>query len=57
MAPLSPASRFGSPDQADIAKAIADSRQLTQDIAEHDDDIMVWTGDKKALRSERRRWS
>jgi hypothetical protein len=33
---------------ADIAKAVADSQQLTKDIAGHDSDIAVWTGDKKA---------
>jgi len=34
--------------KSDIEKATADARHLTQDIAEHNDDIGVWEGDKKA---------
>merc|ERR1719284_432441 len=34
--------------KADIEKYTADAAQLTKEIAAHDEDIAVWTGDKKA---------
>merc|ERR1719460_1725853 len=34
--------------QADIQKSIADVASLTKEIAGHDEDVSVWTGDKKA---------
>merc|ERR1719238_88031 len=34
--------------QADIAKYTADAARLTKEIAAHDEDISVWTGDQKA---------
>jgi len=34
--------------KADIEKYTSDAAQLTKDIAGHDEDIAVWTGDKKA---------
>merc|ERR1712187_63004 len=34
--------------KADIAKYAADIAMLTKEIAEHDEDIAVWNGDKKA---------
>jgi len=34
--------------KADIAKYIADAARLTKEIAAHDEDISVWTGDSKA---------
>jgi hypothetical protein len=34
--------------KADIAKYTADAARLTKEIAAHDEDISVWTGDQKA---------
>jgi chromosome segregation ATPase len=34
--------------KADISKYTADAARLTKEIAAHDDDISVWTGDSKA---------
>merc|ERR1719439_314028 len=34
--------------KADIQKATADAAKLTKEIAEHEEDISVWTGDSKA---------
>jgi len=34
--------------KADIEKYTATAKQLTKEIAEHDEDISVWTGDQKA---------
>jgi len=34
--------------KADISKYIADAARLTKEIAAHDEDISVWTGDSKA---------
>jgi len=34
--------------KADIQKAVADTALLTKEIAEHDEDIAVWAGDKAA---------
>merc|ERR1719504_98415 len=34
--------------KADIQKYTADAARLTKEIAEHDEDISVWTGDSKA---------
>jgi len=34
--------------KADIGKYTSDSSQLTKEIAGHDEDVSVWTGDKKA---------
>lgn len=34
--------------KADIAKYTADAARLTKEIAAHDEDISVWTGDSKA---------
>jgi len=39
--------------KADIAKYTSDAQQLTTEIAGHDQDISVWTGDKKAATSVR----
>jgi len=39
--------------KADIAKYTSDAQQLTTEIAGHDEDISVWTGDKKAATSVR----
>merc|ERR1719240_492646 len=34
--------------KADIQKYAADASRLTKEIAEHEEDISVWTGDSKA---------
>merc|ERR1719272_2238469 len=34
--------------KADIQKDVADAARLTKEIAAHDEDISVWTGDEKA---------
>merc|ERR1719272_1060802 len=34
--------------KADIQKDVADATRLTEEIAAHDEDIAVWTGDQKA---------
>ena len=34
--------------QADIEKYIATAAKLTKEIAEHEEDISVWTGDVRA---------
>jgi len=34
--------------KADIQKYTADAAKMTKEIAQHDEDISVWTGDKKA---------
>merc|ERR1719240_2497221 len=39
--------------KADIQKYDADAAQLTKEIAEHDEDISVWTGDVKAATNVR----
>merc|ERR1719160_1725745 len=39
--------------KADIQKAAADAARLTKEIAEHEEDISVWTGDIKAATSVR----
>merc|ERR1719165_16513 len=39
--------------KADIQKAIADAARLTKEIAKHDEDISVWSGDIKASTSVR----
>merc|ERR1719335_1399179 len=39
--------------QADIEKYTADAAQLAKEIAEHDEDISVWTGDSKAATNVR----
>jgi len=39
--------------KADISKYISDAAQLTKEIAGHDEDISVWTGDQKAATSVR----
>merc|ERR1719287_102615 len=40
--------------KADIQKYAADAAQLTKEIAGHDEDIAVWTGDKKAATKVRK---
>merc|ERR1719390_518598 len=39
--------------KADIAKYTADAARLTKEIAAHDEDISVWTGDSKAATNVR----
>jgi len=39
--------------KADIEKYIATAAKLTKEIAEHDEDISVWTGDQKAATTVR----
>uniref|UniRef100_A0A7S1Q7J3 Uncharacterized protein n=1 Tax=Alexandrium catenella TaxID=2925 RepID=A0A7S1Q7J3_ALECA len=39
--------------KADISKAISDAAMLTKEIAGHDQDISVWTGDSKATTNVR----
>merc|ERR1719241_21290 len=39
--------------KADIEKAAADAARLTKEIAGHDEDISVWTGDIKAATAVR----
>merc|ERR1719217_477237 len=39
--------------KADISKAAADAARLTKEIAGHDEDIAVWTGDIKAATAVR----
>merc|ERR1719262_11974 len=39
--------------KADIFEYETDAEQLAQEIAKHDEDIAVWTGDKKAAENVR----